>query len=75
MSSFTGVIILPDLGYFRNRMCALFSLIRYLSVYYCYWVKTSAGGLLVPEGIIRPVVSVSAMTLYIIYIFYRKLQF
>ena len=27
--------------------------------YYYYWVDTSAGELLVPEGIIRPVVSVS----------------
>ena len=57
----TGVIILivPDVGYFRNTMCALYSLIGYLIVYYCYWVNTSVGGLLVPESIMRPVVSVS----------------
>jgi hypothetical protein len=30
-------------------------------------VDTSAGGLLVPEGIIRPVVSVSALTWFIRY--------
>jgi len=28
--------------------------------YYYHWVNTSAGGLLVPEGIIRPVVGASA---------------
>jgi len=36
--------------------------IWYLRFYYYHWVDTSAGGLLVPEGIIRPVVSVSALT-------------
>jgi hypothetical protein len=30
-----------------------------LSLYYYHWINTSAGGLLVPEGIIRPVVSAS----------------
>jgi hypothetical protein len=30
--------------------------------YYYHWVDTSAGGLLVPEGIIQPVVSASALT-------------
>jgi len=34
--------------------------IRYLGLYYYHWVDTSAGGLLVPEGIIHRVVSVSA---------------
>ena len=33
---------------------------------YCNWVDTSAGGSLVPEGIIRPVVDASALT-FIIY--------
>jgi hypothetical protein len=28
----------------------------------CHWVDTSAGKLLVPDGIIRPVISVSALT-------------
>ena len=32
------------------------------TTYYYHWVQTSAGGLLVPEGDIRPVVSVSALT-------------
>ena len=32
-----------------------------LSCYY-HWVDTTAGGLLVPEGIIRPVVSTSVLT-------------
>jgi hypothetical protein len=34
----------------------------------------SAGGLFVPEGIIRPVVSASVLTWFIRYIFYRNLQ-
>jgi hypothetical protein len=39
--------------------------------YYYYWVDTSAGGLLVPQGIIRPVVSVvSALPWFIRYIYY-----
>ena len=33
--------------------------IRYLRLYYYNVVDTSVGGLLVPEGIIRPVVSVA----------------
>jgi hypothetical protein len=41
----------------------------YLHLYYYHWVDTSAGGLLVPEGIIRPVGSGSALTLFIRYIF------
>ena len=39
------------------------------------WVNTSAGGILVPEGIIRPVVSASALTWFIRYIYYWNLQF
>ena len=35
-----------------------------------YWVDTSAGGLLVPDGIILPVVSASALTWFIRYIYY-----
>jgi hypothetical protein len=34
-------------------------LIWYLRFYYHYWLDNSAGGLLVPEGIIHLVVSVS----------------
>jgi hypothetical protein len=39
------------------------------------WVNTSDGGVLVPESIIRPVVSASALTWFIRYIYYWKLQF
>jgi len=42
--------------------------IRYLRFYYNYWMDTSAGGLFVLEGIIHPVVSVSALKL-LLYIF------
>ena len=38
-------------------------------------VGTSAGGLLVAEGIIGPVVSVLALTWFIRYIYYWNLQF
>jgi len=45
-------------AYPRNVSCAL--------PFYCYhWVDTSAGRLLVPEGIIHPVVSTSAPTCFI----------
>ena len=40
-----------------------------------HWVDTSAVGLLVPEGIIRPVVNASALTWFIRYILYKNLQF
>ena len=40
-----------------------------------HWVDTSAGGLLVPESIILPVVSASALTWFIRYILYCNLQF
>jgi hypothetical protein len=34
------------------------------------WVNTSAGGVFVPHGIIRSVVSASALTWFIRYIYY-----
>ena len=39
------------------------------------WVNTSSGGVFVPQGIIRPVVSASALTWFIRYIYYWNLQF
>jgi hypothetical protein len=50
-------------------------LIWYLRFYYYHWVDISAGGLLVPEGIIRPVVSDSTLTWFIRYVYYWNLQF
>ena len=41
--------------------------ILYQHFYYYHWVDTSAGKLLVPEGIIRPVVSAAALTWFITY--------
>jgi hypothetical protein len=41
----------------------------------CDWVYTSAGGVVVPESIIRPVVSASALTWFIRYMYYWKLQY
>jgi len=46
--------------------------IWYLRFYYYHWVDTSAGGLLVPEGIIRPVVSAATLTWFIRYICLSK---
>jgi hypothetical protein len=46
-----------------------------ISSYIYYWVNTSAGGVLVPQSIIRPVVSASALTWFIRYIYYWNLQF
>jgi hypothetical protein len=41
-----------------------------------HWVDSSAGGLYIsPEGIIRPVVSASVLTLFIRYIYYWDLHF
>jgi hypothetical protein len=47
--------------------------IWYLRFYYYYWVDTPDDGLLVPEGIIRPVVSASALIWFIRYIYYSNL--
>ena len=51
--------------------------IWYLRFYYYHWVDTSrsAGGKLVPEGIIHPVVRASALIWFIKYIYYWNLQF
>jgi hypothetical protein len=54
---------LPDEGYFPERV------IRYVRFHYYQWIDTSAGGLLVRGGIIRPVISVSTLTWFISYIF------
>jgi hypothetical protein len=48
--------------------------IWYVRFYYYHWVDTSAGELLVPDGIIRPVVSVSALAWFIRHIYYSNLQ-
>jgi hypothetical protein len=45
-----------------------------LNLYCCHWVDTSAGGLLVPEGFISLLVSVSALTWFIRYIYHWNLQ-
>jgi hypothetical protein len=37
---------------------------------YYHWVDSSAGGILVPEGVIRPVVSAAALTWFTRYIFH-----
>jgi hypothetical protein len=44
-------------------------------LYYYHLVYTSAGGLIVPDGITRPVVSVSALTRLIRCIYYWNIQF
>jgi len=57
-------ILSVDEGYYRNASCALnisTFLLLSLGWYLCWWTIS-------PEGIIRPVVSVSALTWFIIYI-------
>jgi hypothetical protein len=49
----------------KGRVCYKCS-----SFYYCHWIDTSAGGLLVPDDIILPLVSASAMTWFIRYTMY-----
>jgi hypothetical protein len=43
--------------------------IGYLRFYHYLWVDTDAGELLVPEGMIRPVVNASALTWLDTYMF------
>ena len=59
-------------SYSRSASC---SLNLYLRFYFYHWTDTSAGGLLVSEGIVRPVVSTSILTWFIICFYYRNLQF
>ena len=42
--------------------------LRYLHLYYYHWVDTSGGGLLVPEVIVRHVVSVLVQKWFIRYL-------
>ena len=48
--------------------------ICYLRFYYYHWVGTSVCGLLVPHGIIRPVISALALTWFNRYIYYWNLH-
>ena len=50
-------------------------LIWYVRFYYYHWFDTSAGELLVTEGIIRPVVNASALKWFIRSIYYWNVQF
>ena len=62
----------PDEGFSRNGRVRWVWNLRF---YYYHWVDTtSAGGWLVLEGSIHPVISVSALTCFIRYIFYCNLQ-
>ena len=45
----------------------------YIFFYYYYWVDSSAGGLLVSERIIRPVLNASALT-WLIKFFFSKFK-
>ena len=63
---------LHDEWYSRNTTCVL-NLIS--TFYYYHWVDTSASGLLVPDGVIRPVVSAEKLTWFTRYIHYWNWQF
>jgi hypothetical protein len=44
-------------------------MVYYISTCYYYdWIDTSAGGLIIPDRIIRSVVSISSLTWFIIYL-------
>ena len=58
-----------SVGRTKFYICVFITTILY------HWVDTSAGGLLVPEGIIRPVVGALALTWFIKYTHYWNLQF
>jgi hypothetical protein len=45
--------------------------LNYIRFYYHSWVDTSSGGLLVPESIIRPIVSASALTWFITNMYFK----
>ena len=67
-----SILSVPDEGYSRNALCTL-NLIS--TFYYYHWVNTTGVGLLVPEGIIRPIVIASALTWLNRYMCYWNLQF
>jgi hypothetical protein len=60
----------------ENKMAAEITISRHLYherngiLYRLNWLNTSAGGLLLPEGIILPVVSASALIWIFRYIYY-----
>jgi hypothetical protein len=61
LAEFLAIIFRP-LYFLATREACRSHFIGHLHLYYYHWVDTSAGGLIVPESIIRPVVSVSALT-------------
>jgi len=72
-----GFPIFLSRAYIKNAIPETRSAIYkiYLRYYYYHWVDTSDCGLLVPEIIVHSVVSVSALTWLIRYIYYWNLQF
>ena len=66
-----------ETAYLRGRWTSLLKILRetcrahlieYLCFYCYHWIDDSAGGLLVPDGIIRPVISRLVQTWFMIYI-------
>ena len=66
-----------ETAYLRSRWTSLLKILRetcrahlieYLCFYCYHWIDDSAGGLLVPDGIIRPVISRLVQTWFMIYI-------
>jgi hypothetical protein len=49
--------------------------IWYLRFHHYHWFDTSAGVLLLPKGIIHAAASASALTWFIRYTYYRKIQY
>jgi hypothetical protein len=65
-----SILSVPDEGYSRNALCTLNLMSTF---YYYHWVDITGVGLLVPEGIIRPVVSAAALTWFNRYMCYWNL--
>jgi hypothetical protein len=63
-------IKLPVVYLLFHMVCIDINFSVITSAYIYDWVNTSAGGVLIPEGIIRPVVNASALTWFIRYIYY-----
>jgi hypothetical protein len=81
------ILSVPDEGYSERTWWRLFwsylmkvipetrgaHSIWYLRCYNFHWIDASTGGLLVPEGLIHPIVSASAMIWFIRYIFFIEI--
>ena len=67
-----------DIGwmlFLKRFVCTILYILDIFDIYDAIWVDTSAGGLIVSESIINPVVSVPALTWFIIGNYHWNVQF